>query len=485
LAAAVCNAGGHAVFVMRDLPGNMLVRVADLGFEVRALPAPASGFLPTAKLAHAAWAGVSGAQDAAETAQILACSAWNWLVVDHYAFDLEWEVAARPDGARLMAIDDLADRAHDCDLLLDQNLGRRARDYDVHLPARTRRLIGPAYALLRPEFASLRQSALAARGGPLRHVLIAMGGIDAPDVTSVLLQALPDTLQVTVVMGSAAPALDRVRALAQARGARLLVDTPDMAQVMASVDLAIGGVGVSAWERCVLGLPSLMVVMADNQEPAAAALATTGAARLIGRAGDVDLPARLRVEIAALSDGGVLETMAARAAALCDGRGLPRVLRALGTPPLRLRTATLQDAALVWHWRAGLAGTMAFRNADIPPLGAHMEWFSRALTLPSHRLYMAETAGDGIIAPVGHLRLDDANSPGTALVSILLDTAARAQGIGAALLAAAEAEARYLNLTALVADVHKDNTASRALFSAAGYVQHGQDGHFLRLGLAL
>ena len=329
LAAAVCNAGGHAVFVMRDLPGNMLVRVADLGFEVRALPAPASGFLPTAKLAHAAWAGVSGAQDAAETAQILACSAWNWLVVDHYAFDLEWEVAARPDGARLMAIDDLADRAHDCDLLLDQNLGRRARDYDVHLPARTRRLIGPAYALLRPEFASLRESALAARGRPLRHVLIAMGGIDAPDVTSVLLQTLPDTLQVTVVMGSAAPALDRVRALAQARGARLLVDTPDMAQVMASVDLAIGGVGVSAWERCVLGLPSLMVVMADNQEPAAAALATTGAARLIGRAGDVDLPARLRVEIAALSDGGVLETMAARAAALCDGRGAERVAQAL------------------------------------------------------------------------------------------------------------------------------------------------------------
>jgi L-amino acid N-acyltransferase YncA len=258
-----------------------------------------------------------------------------------------------------------------------------------------------------------------------------------------------------------------------------------MAQEMASVDLAIGGVGVSAWERCVLGLPSLMVVMADNQEPAAAALASAGAARLVGRAGDVDLAARLRAHMVSLSDGVALEAMAVRAVALCDGRGLPRVLRALAAPPLRLRAASLQDAALVWHWRAGLAGTMAFRNADIPPLGAHMEWFSRALTLPSHRLYMAETTADGISATVGHLRLDDANGPGTASVSILLDTAARTQGIGAALLAAAEAEARCLGLTALMAEVHEDNTASRALFSAAGYLQYGQDGPFLRLGLAL
>lgn len=335
LATAVCNSGGHPVFVMRELPGNMLARVADLGFEVRTLPAPAVNFVPTAKLAHAAWAGVSGAQDAVETAQVLADSTWDWLVVDHYAFDLEWETTARLNATRLMVIDDLADRAHDCDLLLDQNLGRHTRDYDMHLPAATPRMIGPKYALLRPEFSKMREGALLARGGPLRHVLIAMGGIDAPDVTSILLQALPDTLQVTVVMGSAAPSLDRVRSLAQARGARLLIDTPDMAQEMASVDLAIGGVGVSAWERCVLGLPSLMVVMADNQEPAAAALASAGAARLIGRAGDVDLPARLRVEIAALSDGGALETMSARAAVLCDGRGVPRVLDGLSLFPLK------------------------------------------------------------------------------------------------------------------------------------------------------
>ena len=485
LATAVCNSGGHPVFVMRELPGNMLARVAHLGFEVRTLPAPAVNFVPTAKLAHAAWAGVSGAQDAVETAQVLADSTWDWLVVDHYAFDLEWETTARPNAARLMVIDDLADRAHDCDLLLDQNLGRHTRDYDTHLAAATRRMIGPTYALLRPEFSKMREGALLARGGPLRHVLIAMGGIDAPDVTSILLQALPDTLQVTVVMGSAAPSLDRVRSLAQARGARLLIDTPDMAQEMASVDLAIGGVGVSAWERCVLGLPSLMVVMADNQEPAAAALASAGAARLIGRAGDVDLPARLRMEIAALSDGGALETMSARAAVLCDGRGVPRVLRALGVPPLRLRMATMQDAGLVWNWRVGLAGTTAFRISGTPSLGAHMDWFSRALTLASCRLYMAETTVAETTTPVGHLRMDDADTPGVASVSILLDTEARTQGIGAALMAAAEAEARCLGLTALVAEVHEGNSISRALFDTAGYMEQGQEGPFLKLCLWL
>ncbi|MDM7932011.1 UDP-2,4-diacetamido-2,4,6-trideoxy-beta-L-altropyranose hydrolase [Tabrizicola sp.] len=479
LARALREQGAEVAFVMRNLPGNMISRVAAEGFKVLELPTPAAVFDPAAATDHVAWAGVPAARDAVETAAALAGTVWDWLIVDHYAFGREWEVAARPPTARLMVIDDLADRAHECDLLLDQNLGRRAGDYDALLPPRTRRLIGPAYALLRPEFAALRAGALAARGGPLRHVLIAMGGIDAPDVTGTLLQALPDGVQVTAVMGSAAPALGRVRALAQARGARLLVDTLDMAQVMAEADLAIGGVGGSAWERCVLGLPTLMVVMADNQEAAAAALVATRAARLIGRAGDPALPARLAAEIAALS-AERLADMSARAAALCDGRGLPRVLRALCAPPLRLRAAVPDDAQTVWNWRAGLAATRAFRSPEVPPLAAHLLWFNRALNTPSRRLYMAETT-----LPAGHLRLDDAELPGEATISILLDPAARAQGLGAALLAAAEAEARRLHLTTLRAEVHETNAPSCALFAAAGYVRTGQDDGFLHLTLTL
>jgi spore coat polysaccharide biosynthesis predicted glycosyltransferase SpsG len=100
---------------------------------------------------------------------------------------------------------------------------------------------------------------------------------------------------------------------------------------MASVDLAIGGVGVSAWERCVLGLPSLMVVMADNQEPAAAALATTGAGRCLGRADDPVLSARLAAEIATMSEERLAE-MSVCAMALCGGLGVMRVLDELHIP---------------------------------------------------------------------------------------------------------------------------------------------------------
>jgi GNAT superfamily N-acetyltransferase len=114
-----------------------------------------------------------------------------------------------------------------------------------------------------------------------------------------------------------------------------------------------------------------------------------------------------------------------------------------------------------------------------------MDWFSRALTLASCRLYMAETTVAETITPVGHLRLDDAGTPGVASVSILLDTAARTQGVGAALLAAAEAEARRLDLTALMAEVHEGNITSRALFGTAGYMQQGQEGAFLKLCLRL
>jgi len=114
-----------------------------------------------------------------------------------------------------------------------------------------------------------------------------------------------------------------------------------------------------------------------------------------------------------------------------------------------------------------------------------MNWFSRALTLASCRLYMAETTVAETTTPVGHLRMDDADTPGVASVSILLDTEARTQGIGAALMAAAEAEARCLGLTALVAEVHEGNIISRALFDTAGYMEQGQEGPFLKLCLWL
>jgi UDP-2,4-diacetamido-2,4,6-trideoxy-beta-L-altropyranose hydrolase len=275
--------------------------------------------------AHAGWLGCSQAEDAAHTLQALKDSPPDWLIVDHYALDARWEGALAPHAGRIMAIDDLADRPHACALLLDQNLGRAAADYQSRVPAGARLLIGPRHALLRPEFAATRDAALTRRGGPLRHILITMGGVDRGNATGAALDALgPLGLDVTVVMGGGAPHLGAVRAQAEQWGARLVVDAPDMAALMAAADLAIGASGSTAWERCCLALPTLALVIADNQREAAAALAAAGAAEV------VDAPAALPARLAHYQDNpAALAAMAAGAGAVTDGRGLERVVEAL------------------------------------------------------------------------------------------------------------------------------------------------------------
>lgn len=186
-----------------------------------------------------------------------------------------------------MVIDDLADRTHDCDLLLDQNLGRKSEDYSGLLKGKVKTLIGPQYALLRPEFAALRPQSLARRRSnpQLRRLLVTMGGVDKSNATGQVLAALKGCtlatdLRITVVMGPHAPWLGQVQAQAAQMPwhTEVLVGVNRMAHLMAECDLAIGAAGGTTWERCSLGLPSLILVLAQNQLAVAAAIQNAGAA---------------------------------------------------------------------------------------------------------------------------------------------------------------------------------------------------------------
>lgn len=333
LARGLREAGAKCHFITRALPGHLGTRIQAEGFDLTLLPPP-DGPAPQGPPLHAAWAGVEWAQDAAETRAALD-PVPDWLVMDHYAFDASWQEAALPRGTRLMVIDDLADRPHRCDLLLDQNLGRNAQDYDGLVPDGCTRLIGPQFALLRPEFAERRAQALAARGGRgLRHLLITMGGMDPQDTTSGILAALktaplPRDLCITVIMGGMAPALGRVRKLAADMPwpTEVVVDVSDMAARMEAADLAIGAGGATTWERCALGLPSIIVQIAENQSGIARAMVKAGAALNPGPITAPDFAPRLHDTLSEAQDR--LEELAQQAALICDGNGLERVVGAL------------------------------------------------------------------------------------------------------------------------------------------------------------
>lgn len=289
LADSMRERGAQCTFVCRTHAGHLLSFIEQQGHAVVALSEGDNQFQAVTKPAHAAFLGSHWTADAAQTRQALGVSQVDWLVVDHYALDHRWEKALRPHSRHLMVIDDLADRQHDADLLLDQNLGRAAQDYDGLLAPQTQTLIGPQYALLRPEFAQWRAYSLQRRKqGQLKTMLIAMGGVDKDNVTGQVLQALqtcelPKDLCITVVMGPHAPWLAQVQKLAtqMARPTQVLVGVKHMAQLMAFSDLAIGAAGSTSWERCCLGLPTLMLVLADNQCAGAFALHESGAAMLL------------------------------------------------------------------------------------------------------------------------------------------------------------------------------------------------------------
>lgn len=186
----------------------------------------------------------------------------------------------------MMVIDDLADRSHVCDLLLDQNLGRVAGDYRGLIPPDCKLLIGSKYALLRPEFAQQRSESLIRRDqAQLKHILISMGGIDKDNITCCVLESLSSynltqDMRITVVMGLQAPWLPSVKqkAASMAIQTQVLAGVSDMAKLMKESDLMICAAGATSWERCCLGLPGIQFVVAKNQVGIATALARAGAA---------------------------------------------------------------------------------------------------------------------------------------------------------------------------------------------------------------
>ena len=345
LADALAARGVDCQFICRAHPGNLIDYILGKGYVVHALPMvhEASAGSTTDSLdasaptpAHRHWLGATLAQDAEACAPILAAQRPDWLIVDHYALDARWECALAPHYRKLMVIDDLADRPHDCDLLLDQTFSRDAADYRPLVPAGCRLLCGSQYALLRPEFSVLRPYSLQRRThSRLRQLLVTMGGVDKDNATGQVLQALrayalPPDCEITVVMGPQAPWLNAVRQQSQTMPwpTRVLAGVSDMARLMTDSDLAIGAAGATSWERCCLGLPTIMLVLADNQHQVAQGLKQAGAVQVLNKIQEIPerLPALLND---LLSSPSLLVEMCETAARIADGRGVATVIHQL------------------------------------------------------------------------------------------------------------------------------------------------------------
>jgi len=451
LAEELRERGAEVEFACRDLAGAPLAAVErERGFRVRRLPAAARDW-----------------QDDFESA-IGQRASTDWVVVDHYGLGADWESAAKRLGARVLAIDDAACRRHECDVLVDQNFHESACRYAAWLPAGCRTLLGPRFALLRKEF---RQARPKVRDGQLRRAWIFYGSTDETGETLKALEAIRTAgvprLAVDVLVGGNNPrAADIGRLAATLPAVTIHAAGTPMAALMGKADVAFGAGGVSMWERCAVGLPTIVTAIAENQVGPSEATGTAGLSLYPGtsrQAGVAQLAEALR-SLAASPER--LRQLSAAVRELVDGQGARRVADVMLEVAVGLRAAQEADCDLVHAWRNHPAVRSVSHDRRVIDLASHRTWYRAALADPSRILLMIELAGQ----PVGVLRYDIRDA--VAAVSVYLDPRRMGQGIGAAALRAGSRwiHARRPEVTTLVAEIADGNARSAGAFVKAGYL---------------
>ncbi len=321
--------GCSVKFVTRAHSGHLASLLNRDGFSVILLPSPAPG---ATRNSYADWLGVSQQEDAEQTILAINGRECDWLIVDHYGLNFEWERRLQPHTKKLMVIDDLANRKHHCDVLLDQNY---VKDFLVRygtlVPSKCKLLLGPRFALLRPVYARFRET-MSARSGALKRVLVFMGGSDNTNITGKVLTALSTFqtkhLEVDVVVGSNFVHRDKVIAQAELRPqTRILYPRPHLADLMARADFAIGAGGSTTWERLCMGLPSLVISIAANQIPGISELDSQGLVVWVGDVSDISSEKISNAVVTFIS--GVNNTKNVSLQEIVDGKGLFRIVRLL------------------------------------------------------------------------------------------------------------------------------------------------------------
>ena len=418
LAARVSQSGRTCHFICRDHPGHQGSAIEGEGHRLTMLPLEncQEGDSSDPEGPYDAWLGCTWREDADRT--VAAMDAIPiWMVVDHYALDSRWESAVRLHCRRMMVIDDLAARAHDCDIVLDQTPGRTASDY-AQL-AHGRCLAGPSYALLRRGFLESRQiSNLRRSDAGVREILINMGGIDLGNATTRVLDALrtldfPEAPRFTVVMGGKAPWLGVVQALANQFPfpCRVMVDVRDMANLAAESDLAIGAAGVAALERCCLGLPSVLVILAENQRKGGLALRAANAAEVIESADDI--ATKLVPMVKSLFDSARRASMSEAEQQLVDGRGVDRVfaeMQRVSSQDARLRRMRAGDLEQVRSWRNDDRVNQYMFSATSVSVDEHQKWFERVSVELGRHLLLLEVGAE----PRGFVNIGPGDGDGSA-----------------------------------------------------------------------
>jgi UDP-2,4-diacetamido-2,4,6-trideoxy-beta-L-altropyranose hydrolase len=396
-----------------------------------------------------------------------------WVVLDGYHFDTAYQSLLHSAGCRLMVIDDTAHLPrYDADIILNHGLDAQRLTYNC--APDTLFLLGTRFALLRTEF---QRCHCVVRSCPevARKVIVTLGGSDAENVTLKIIEALeqisiPD-LEIKIVVGPLNPHLAELHRKMPCLSSRFCLATSvtDIAPLMAWADLAVAAGGTTSWELAFMKVPALIFILAENQAAAARALDEFGAARCLGRPGDLN-PEEIANAISYLvHDKETRQRMNKRDEVLIDGRGVERVLevmlRGASDNALRLRAAGQEDALLLWQWANDpMAGSKYFVSEPISWV-AHETWYAEKLASPATRFWILEYTH----VPVGQIRYDRTDAH-MARINFSVASAYRGRGLGTQLLRlTTDLAGQELGVHAVEGITFVENRASNHTFVSAGF----------------
>lgn len=395
------------------------------------------------------------------------------LVIDHYQIDSSWETQLRPFVKKILVIDDLANRSHNCDILLDQNyhgVDHEKRYKDLVNP-RTLLLLGPRYALLQQQF-SIQRSLTPRKPATSKEkykILVFFGGTDPPNETCRVIKAL-DTIShlisLYVVTGKNNPKKNHVEKLCASRPwCKFLCNIKDMASLLLKCDLSVSAGGSFTWERFCLGLPGVVTSIASNQEHISELLARDGYILFLGNYEKVKETDYINAVATMIHSPWLREFQAQRGQELVDGLGAKRVANIIDTPHITLRPSTLEDCKSVHEWRnMEINRRYSFVSEPIE-YGEHEKWFREVLASENRELLIAEVND----RPLGVIRYDIEGNE--ALLSVYLVPGMHGQGLGSHLI---RMGSRWLSenhpkVEKILAQVLPSNTAARKVFMSAGF----------------
>ena len=451
LAEAIRDRGGEVVFVSQACDGNLLNIINERGFRSQPLSAESR----------------TETEDAIETLQI--CDDADCHIVDHYFLGGTWEYTVRRTGSRIVAIDDLANRRHLADILVDSTFPGDVNRYLGLSDGLA--LLGTRFALLGADYRLARRAIDAGRHGDSPRVLVFMGGSDIPGMTLVALTALAGSdfehFGVDIVIGANSPHIDAIERMSRRhRRWRMYGQQASLAPLFSQADFAITAGGVTLLERACAGVPGVTVSLADNQLPSTTALATAGVTTFVGRSEEVTPDLVSSAMIAIISSEQLASEMRLRGLSAVDGLGALRVAEVLLPTPrdrLLLRAAQNSDVAQYFEWANEdevRAQSLSSRTID---WDTHVTWFAEKLASPHSYLYVLEAKG----LPVAQARFERRGD--SLVLGYSVDYLHRSRGLGTEVVTRAIDALPETGPREILATVKRTNLGSLGALTKAGF----------------